>query len=235
MKGISFLFLFLLCFISGAQTTGKTMIAYCRPHEGDSISTNIGSMPEGEEPGPKRGEKVDYFKLYGLNRDSLDIKAELTKGKPVLVFSGSFTCPHYRNQSRFFDSLLVAHQNDISIFMVYVIEAHPSDPDPSPYMKRVAVHQRNVKEGINYHQPKTYAERRWLAKQMVYHTGLKVPVVIDSPNNNWLQTFGTLPNIAYLIDTDGTVAAKYLDYEVYKNIILEDIKSLISKKKSKPD
>jgi hypothetical protein len=205
----------------------QTNTDYPRPKTDDPILVNLKLDHSGDEPGPKKGSNVPFFKLYGLKSDSLDIQTELSKGKPVFVFSGSYTCPHYASQISFIDSVYKAYRNEISFFLIYTIEAHPESPDVCPYSGKVWLNQSNLKEGLSYRQPKTYKERAWLAGQMVKNTGLELPVYLDAPDNKWLRTFGQLPNMAYLISKDGSIISKYLDYGITKKVILKDIRSLL--------
>ena len=43
---------------------------------------------------------------------------------------------------------------------------------------------------------------------MVRELGITMPVLIDDMDNPVWSTYGPAPNIAYLIDTDGTIAEK---------------------------
>jgi hypothetical protein len=222
----------ILQFTCNSQNASKSATTlFNHPNEADTIFTHLVPMKEGDEPGPKVGSKVDFFKLYGLKNDSLDIAVELGKGKPVFLINGSYTCPQYRHQLHFFDSLNQIYHNDISFYVVYSIEAHPHYPDPSPYTGKLFISSRNSRDQIFYRQPKTYAERQQIANEMVNKTKLKIPVFIDTPDNQWLTIFGTLPTTAYMINPSGKIIYKYLDYDKYTGEILRDIKEVLNRKK----
>lgn len=232
MKSYFFLFVLILNFVSKAQTTGNKIISsYSRPGDNDSIHTNIGLMLKGEEPGPKIGSRINFFKLYGLNNDSLDIAVESSKGKPVFLINGSYTCPQYRQNVHFFDSLYEIYHNEISFFVIYSIEAHPYPPDPSPYTGELFMSPRNVRDRIFYRQPKTYSERKLIAGDMVQQTKLGIPVFLDTPDNQWLTSFGTMPTTAYLVNSKGKIISKYLDYNHNTAEILRDLKGVLNKEK----
>jgi hypothetical protein len=225
------LFTLLLQFACIFQVAKAQSIDYSRPPESDSINSILESIPEGKEPGPKVGSRIGFFKLYGLGSDSLDIAMELGEGKPVFLINGSYTCPRFRKQVNFFDSLNQIYHNDISFFVIYCIEAHPHYPDPSPYTKELYISRNNTKEKIAFRQPKTYKERKSMASKMVEKTKLDIPVFIDTPDNKWLTTFGSMPNSAYLINSNGKIVSKYLDYEVYTKEIIRDLSSISVPKK----
>ena len=61
-------------------------------------------------------------------------------------------------------------------------------------------------------QPKNYEERVKQSKQFIKEVQIKVPMLIDDVDNAVWCTYGPASNIAYLIDTDGTIMAKQLYY-----------------------
>jgi len=89
---------------------------------------------------------------------------------------------------------------------VYVIEPHPAAPDPSPYRGTVW----ETPPVSDRPQPRTLAERIASAREVrPLMTGNQVQVVDDlKPGvqvNPFWCTYGTAPNAAYLIRTDGIV------------------------------
>jgi hypothetical protein len=88
-----------------------------------------------------------------------------------------------------------------------------------------------LRDSIIYRQPQTYGQRKKLAEMMVSKKKLQIPVFIDSPSNQWLNTYGALPNSAYLMDTSGKVKAKYTSFD-NKAEIVEQLR-LISLKRVK--
>ena len=231
MKPFLILPAFLVCLGSAAQITiKKNTGSYYLPSNSDTLNNILNISTDGTEPGPAVGKTINFFKLYNANNDSLDIALELSKGKPIFLFSGSYTCPNYRNEIKFLDSLEAIYKNKINFFMIYTIEAHPHYPDPSPYTNTLFIPLRNLTDSIIYRQPKTYGQRKLLSETMISRTKSKIPVYIDSPSNQWLNNFGTLPNIAYLIDTSGKVFSKYLSYDRMREEIKRDLKTLSKKK-----
>lgn len=213
-------------FCANAQLKSNKNIGLSHvPADSDTIQQSLNLKHDGNEPGPKKGKAIPYFKLYGLNNDSLDIEQELKKGKPVLLINGSYSCHYFRHTFAFFDSI-AKNNNDVSLFIIYTIEAHPGYPFICPYTNQPTPLKVNHKEKINVKQHSTYAERKEAAKLMITKLGSTIPVFLDGPLNLWLRTFGIMPNIAYLVGTDGKVKFKYLSYKSQQKEIIRDINSL---------
>jgi hypothetical protein len=96
------------------------------PFRWPSISGNVF-----EAPGLHEGDTIPDFKLYTLDNDSVHIADLLADGKPVLLIGGSYTCPKYRNHLDEVNDLQAAYGNQVHIYIIYTVEAHPADPDIS--------------------------------------------------------------------------------------------------------
>lgn len=193
-----------------------------QPNDKDSIKKTIVFFDKTFVPGPKIGDTINHFKLFSLNNQSFDVAEELSKGKPVFLISGSYTCPKYRSEILFFDSLFTAYKN-VSFFVIYTMEAHPAYPDICPYLNTCAVIAANLRDSILFRQPNTYYERKLIAKTMISKTHLKIPVILDGPQNEWLNSFGPMPFLSYLIDNNGIVKAKFSAFTKNRNAILESL------------
>lgn len=68
------------------------------------------------------------------------------------------------------------------------------------------------------------------AKQLIGEFGIKVPVLIDSPDNAWWLNYGPAPNNAYLISPRGMVFRKYGWLE--NPNFINDVKLLIQDKEA---
>ncbi|MBK8982014.1 MAG: hypothetical protein IPM38_06745 [Ignavibacteria bacterium] len=161
-----------------------------------------------EATGYQVGDTVNDFTLFSYNEDTLNLRSELMKGKPVVLISSSYTCPVFRNKINDINLLWDLYGDSVSIFVIYTIEAHPY-PDISPYFGFVNVGQANINEGIIFPQPDTYGERKTMVYRLDSARNISVPVFIDGPCNSWLEHFGPAPNNAYLIDTTGIVVTKH--------------------------
>jgi hypothetical protein len=206
---------------------GKSIGLDHLPSDHDTLQRTLNVVQDGNEPGPKQGSLINHFKLYGLNNDSLDISTELSKGKPVLLINASYSCPFFRRSLHFFDSIAENNKN-ISCFIIYTIEGHPDYPYICPYTNEEWELKQNINEGVFIKQPRNYGERKQAASTMISRTSIKIPVFIDGLKNEWLNSFGTIPALAYVISPKGKVRFKYMNYKIQKKEICRDI-NLITK------
>ncbi|NNF01476.1 MAG: T9SS type A sorting domain-containing protein [Bacteroidia bacterium] len=172
------------------------------------------------------GDTVPDFKFYDLNGDSIVLSEELDNGKPKLIVTGSYTCPVYRNKLPDLQQVSSSYGNDIDIYIIYVVEAHPVI-DVSPYSGTVWTTAQNQSDSVLYRQPKTYGERKQIVSEMINDMGITVPIYIDGLCNEWWSNFGPAPNNAYLIDTNGVVFAKHPWFNKSPENIFCDIDSLL--------
>lgn len=229
MRLLFFILILQNFFFCSAQIKLKPFIGLSKcPADGDTVGRSLVIDMMGAEPGPKAGETIPYFKLFGLNNDSLDMVIELKKGKHVLLINGSYTCPFFRRSVHFFDSI-AANNKNISCFIIYSIEAHPDYPYICPYTKEAWELNQNVNENIYIKQPRTYGERKQAARTMIIRTGAKIPVIMDGPGNEWLKNFGTMADMAYIITPKGKVRFKYLNYKNQKKEICRDLNLIETK------
>ena len=159
--------------------------------------------------GYQKGEKVNDFTLYSLDGTKYSLSEILTSNKPLLLISGSYTCDISRRNMPDINLLTARYKGKINTYIVYTIDAHPSDV-ASPYStnNRVDIASANTRDHIEAQQAKTYGERKVLAKKWQQQNAITVPVLVDTPANDFWLAFGQAPNMAYLINPDGTVYYK---------------------------
>lgn len=75
--------------------------------------------------------------------------------------------------------------------MVYVREPHPGEPAYRRYI-----------------QPQNLEQRRQYARELAATRQMKATVVVDTMDDAVSAQFGSLPNMVYVIDRDGTIAYK---------------------------
>ena len=199
----------LLCLPTFAQLNLKPTIGVgTLPNDADSICT-LGTVGGGGfgQLGPMTGDTIAHFNLWATDGSEMDIETILLQGKPVLMVTGSYTCPVFRNKVGVINDLQVIYGNSLEIFIVYVVEAHPIAPDISPYFG-VVNDAGNPSVGINVLQPRTYGERKAVVQEMTDTMQFDVPIYLDGPCNEWWYEFGPAPNNAYIIDQNGAVYIK---------------------------
>ena len=175
--------------------------------------------------GYQAGDTVNDFTLFSINGDTLNLRRELEKGKPVVLISSSYTCPVFRGKVPAINSLIDIYSDSVSIFIIYTIEAHPNI-DISPYFGFVNTGQQNINEGILYRLATNYSDRKYVVNRMDSGMTINAPVFIDGPCDPWLRHFGPAPNNAYLITPQGIVYSKHAWYNKAPQNMAHDIDSL---------
>ena len=153
------------------------------------------------------GDTMANFTLWDINGDSITLSEVINTGKNVLMVSGSYTCPIFRDHMSDLNNVANQFGNDIACFAVYTVEAHPTG-SPMPYSGNINP------TNPPYYQPNTYSERKSILQDMINGVGvgayipvpINVPIYIDGPCNEWWQYYNG-PNNAYLINTDGILFA----------------------------
>ncbi len=196
------------------------------PLDGDSICYFEPYTGNFNVTGYQEGDTVNDFTLYSLNGDTLNLRNELSKGKPVVLVSCSYTCPVYRNKLPQLNSLYSIYSDSVSFFLIYTIEAHPY-PDISPYFGYVNPGQANINAGILFPLSRTYGHRKTMAWRNDSALNISPPVYLDGTCDQWLRHFGPAPNNAYLITRQGIVFAKHPWFNRVPDNLSADIDSLL--------
>jgi hypothetical protein len=171
-------------------------------------------------------DTIADFTLYDINNQPVNIRQELEDGKPILLVSGSYTCPVFRNKLPALNQVVSQYGSSVKTFIIYTVEAHPI-VDPSPYSGTVWVTSQNQQEGVLYRQAQDYGQRLSLVNEMKSKMNILSPILLDGPCNEWWQYFGPAPNNAYLIKPDGTVFRKHGWFHKAPDDIFCDIDSLM--------
>jgi hypothetical protein len=156
-----------------------------------------------ERHGPKPGELAPDFQLKTTAGKTIRA-SELWKEKPTVIMTASFSCPVFRNQAPGFETLTTEFGERVAFLLVYTLEAHPKG-EASPYFNEERVGQKNVKDGLIFPQPKTLEERVQHAEKCERTMKLSAPMVIDAMDNKTWKAYGSAPNAAYLVGTDGKI------------------------------
>lgn len=75
--------------------------------------------------------------------------------------------------------------------MVYIREPHPGEPAFRQYV-----------------QPQNLEQRRQYARELATTRHMKATVVVDTMDDAVSEQFGSLPNMVYVIDHNGTIVYK---------------------------
>jgi hypothetical protein len=158
----------------------------------------------------KAGQKGVDVTLRTTDGGKTTLGALLAKGKPLLLVTASQTCPVFQEKHPQLGETIRKYQDRVTFASVYLIEAHPSSPDPGPYKGKVSIHEYSDRR-----QAMTLEQRLANAREVKTY-GSEIMLVDDlSPGNEnpfWC-TWGTCANCAYLVATDGTLAAVHEWYD----------------------
>jgi hypothetical protein len=211
MKKILFVIISLFVNIAFSQVQLLPSIGLnSEPQDADSVCTIIPRSQGNPWIPVNAGDTMADFTLWDINGDSVTLSSVLTSGKRVLMVSGSYTCPIFRDHMTDLNAVAAQFSNEIECFVVYTAEAHPTG---SPMPNSGNVNPTNPP----YYQPTTYLERQMIVQDLLNGangppTGsyipvpVNVPIYIDGPCNEWWQYYNG-PNNAYLVDTNGVLFA----------------------------
>ncbi|MFN0275005.1 MAG: T9SS type A sorting domain-containing protein [Chitinophagales bacterium] len=165
-----------------------------------------------ELEGLTEGDLIPDFTLYTVDGVEVTASELLSDGKPALFVGGSYTCWVFRDQLPVVNLLQALYGDELHIYIIYTVEAHPLY-DISPYFGVELTGDPNFTDDILYEQPDTYGQRKDIVNDMIEDLTISVPVLIDGPCNEWWLNFGTNPNCAYLVQSDGVIydAEPWLD------------------------
>ena len=168
-----------------------------------------------------RGDPLPDARIYTEQGEPLGLQ-DLWAEQPVLIVTGSLTCPPSRVFNPALNDLRRRFGNSTHICLLYVIDAHPSD-SACPYTGTTWVTEDNEAEQLFIPQPVTLEERIALARRFAQQAELDVPVYIDDMNNAAWDALGRSPNMAVLVGTDGCCRL-YQDW-IMPNALASDLES----------
>ncbi|MBV1930248.1 MAG: hypothetical protein KUG71_00915 [Porticoccaceae bacterium] len=114
---------------------------------------------------------------------------QLADGKPLLLVTGSITCPMTVSSIDDLNQLQAELADKINVVLVYVREAHP---------------------GENFPQPQNLEQKIKNAHQFQNDYDIDFPCIIDELNGPLHHLLDVLPNSAHLISSDGEILTQAL-------------------------
>lgn len=114
---------------------------------------------------------------------------ELIGDRPVLLITGSYTCPMTASSNPLLKQLYAKFAPDVRFITLHVREAHPGEHRDQP---------RTEEEKLRY--------ARWLAKR----DGLPWPIAVDGIEGPVHRALDEKPNAAYVADRDGRIVFRAL-------------------------
>ena len=198
------------------------------PQDSDSICLITPYLGTFDMDGLYQNQTAYDFRFYDREGNPLILSNILKQKKPVLLISGSYTCPAFRFRIPVINQLMRLYGDKINVYVVYTFEAHPFN-DEQPYGDYPDADSTNQQERILYRQPRTYGERKSVADSMMKSMEIDVPIIFDGPCNEWSSHFGPASNNAYLIDTNGIIAIKQPWFDQSPDDIMVDVRNLLQK------
>lgn len=89
-----------------------------------------------------------------------------------------------------------SYKDKIQFFVVYIREAHPDDGWRVP---------ENLEKDIHFREPRSDAERTAVATVCQINLDLKMPMLIDSIDNDIEEKYISIPMRLYLVGADGKI------------------------------
>jgi peroxiredoxin len=111
------------------------------------------------------------------------------RGKPVLLFHGSYTCPPFRISAGLLEQIAKRYQGRVQSLFVYSREAHKFI-GTTPQTKN----------------PVTIEDREKAAHDLVQESGFTMPVLIDTLENKTEKLCDMIPSRVIVIDAHGKIA-----------------------------
>jgi hypothetical protein len=148
--------------------------------------------------------------LRTIDGGSTKISDLLALGKPLLLVSGSHTCPVFQEKHPDLAKTVAKYKDRVTVATVYEIEAHPKGPEPSPYKGVTTIHEYS-----DIPQAMTLDARIADAKTVTAAPGEQILVddLAAGDENPFWCTWGTCANCAFLVGTDGKIAAVHDWYD----------------------
>lgn len=122
------------------------------------------------------------------NGDSKNLY-HLAEGKPLLLVTGSITCPMTVSSIDELNQLQAELADKLNVVLVYVREAHP---------------------GENFPQPQSLEQKTQNAHQFQSDYDIHFPCIIDDLNGPLHHLLDVLPNSAHLISSGGEILTQAL-------------------------
>ena len=156
--------------------------------------------------GIQPGQTLPDLTVYALDGQPRQV-AEFWNDRPLVLVSSSLSCPVSRRRLGGVEQLARRFGDQISVLVLYTIEAHPVGSH-SPYAPREWITPQNKKEGILCAQPTTLAQRLDLARQLQSRLQVSVPILVDGMDNRAWNRLGGGPNMGFFVRLDGVVEIK---------------------------
>ena len=163
-------------------------------------------------PNLRPGQPAADFALEKL--DGRPVQLSSFKGKVLVVLFGNYSSPGFRDRADDYEQLRKQFANRAEFLIVYTRESHPVGEGGWEV-------ERNKHAHVLVEQPKTFEERKALARQAKQAVRLTIPIAIDTMDDKTAKDYGGFTTRAVVIGRDGTVVGSrtYADAHAVKRIL----------------
>ncbi|MFU8865611.1 MAG: redoxin family protein [Rhodobacterales bacterium] len=140
-----------------------------------------------KDTAPKAGDPLPEFDLP--TADGGHLRTGDLIGQPVLLVTGSFTCPMTASSNPILKELHARFGSQIKFVTLYVREAHP---------------------GEHHDQASMAEEKRKAARALKSRDQLPWTFAVDDPEGSLHRRLDEKPNAAYLVDRNGRIVFRSL-------------------------
>lgn len=139
-----------------------------------------------QDTGLKKGDLLAHIELFNLSGRRVKLQ-ELIRGKPLVIETGSMTCPMYAQSSPRMQEIIKKYPQ-FNYVLIYVREAHPGERQRqhSSIEEKITAAMKTTKIYNEFHRT----------------------ILIDDVYGTAHNLFGSMPNSIYVIDTDSHVLFK---------------------------
>lgn len=140
------------------------------------------------EGAPEPGDRLPDFDLPTTDGGRIR-SADFPGTKPLLLVTGSYSCPMTASANPFLKDCHEEFGRDIEFVMLYVREAHP---------------------GEHHEQPRSFEEKLARARALKERDRLPWPVAVDDPEGTVHRALDGKPNAVFLTNRDGIIVYRGL-------------------------
>jgi thiol-disulfide isomerase/thioredoxin len=144
------------------------------------------------------GDLAPDFDLATVDGQSR-VRLSSLRGKPVVLFFGSYTCPPFRRIMPDMNGLYAPYKDRAHFYFIYIEEAHTSD---AWQMKS------NERDGVVYPQARTLQERVKVGSTCAGALKIPFPMLVDEMDDRTEHAYRAWPTRVYVVDKDGRIAFK---------------------------
>ena len=158
--------------------------------------------------GPKAGEQ--YIDFQAFTTDGRGVSLSEYLDKPIVMETGSITCPMYANTTKEMNKLQKEYPN-VHFLLLYIREAHPGERTKATHTIQDKLEHAKLTQ-LYYNETRT--------------------ILVDSIDGAAHKLYGSMPNMTYVIGKNGIVKfrANWTNIDALKTVLKSIEEDTIEKK-----